>query len=383
MIRSVADVHSGTRDPTRILHIVWNLIRGGTEGQCARMAMELTKRGEPSQVAVFRHEGFFLGDVEQTCGPVYDVGIQRMISVRTVVRIQRLAQYIRYGKFKLVHCWDADAVIFGSVASRWAGVQYVTSRRDLSQIYPAHKLWLMHRADIGARAMVVNAEAIRDSMLAAGVAAEKVAVVPNLFDLAEFDSLADRPFSLAANLPPGPLVGLVARLDPEKDVATFLKAAAMVAGRRPEMGFVIAGRGPERHRLEHLAAELGIASRTAFLGDVTEVPSLLKRLNIGVLVPKANEGLSNSILEYMAAGLPVVATDCGGNRELVVNGKTGFLVQSGDPTAVAVAMEKLLSDSEQAMQMGAQGRAQVVEKHSSAVVVDQMLSLYKTALARK
>ena len=383
MIRNAADAHSRMREPARILHIVWNLIRGGTEGQCARMAMELTKRGEPSQVAVFRHEGFFLGDVEQTCGPVYDVGIRHMISAKTVARIQRLAQYIRYGNFKLVHCWDADAAIFGALASRWARVRYITSRRDLSQIYPAHKLWLMRQADAGAQAIVVNAQAIRESVRSSGVPAEKVSVVPNLFDLTEFDQLADRPFPLTANLPPGRCVGLVARLDPEKDVAAFLKAIALVAARRPDVGFVVAGHGPERKNLETLAVELGIATRTVFLGDVTEVPALLKRLSIGVLVPKANEGLSNSILEYMAAGLPVVATDCGGNRELVLDGKTGFLVQPGDPAAIASAMEKLLADSEQAARMGAQGRSLVAEKHSPAVVVDQMLSLYKAAMTRK
>jgi L-malate glycosyltransferase len=379
MIRSATGSNSKTPNRPKVLHVVWNLMRGGTEGQCARMAIELTKRGRPSQVAVFRHEGRFLGDVEQACGPVYDVGIRHMLSFVTLARIQRLKQYIHYGNFELVHCWDADAAIFGSIASRWAGVCYVTSRRDLGQIYPPHKLWLMRRADAGAGAVVVNAEAIRNAVLAAGVPAAKIHVVPNLFDMAEFRYLADQPFPLLSNLPRGKLIGLVARLDPEKDIAVFLKAAAIVSAHRPDTGFVIAGRGPEREKLEKLSAELGIASRTVFLGDVIEVPSLLKRLSVGVLVPRANEGLSNSILEYMAAGLPVVATDCGGNRELVADGATGFIIPCGDAAAAAAAIERLLSDSEQAARMGARGRAVVAERHSPDAVVEKMIALYRTA----
>jgi hypothetical protein len=123
MIKSAAGDRSKTPDRPKVLHVVWNLMRGGTEGQCARMAIELTKRKRPSEVAVFRHEGLFLGDVEQTCGPVYDIGIRHMLSVGTIAQILRLKQFIRYGQFKLVHCWDADAAIFGSIASRWAGVR--------------------------------------------------------------------------------------------------------------------------------------------------------------------------------------------------------------------------------------------------------------------
>lgn len=361
----------------KILHLVWNLIRGGTEGQCARMSIELARRKVVSRVAVFRHEGMFLESVERECGPVFDIGIRHLVSLHTAAMVLRLKNFILCGQFDVVHCWDADAAIFGSLASRLAGVPYLTSRRDLGQIYPPHKLWLMRRADRGAAAVVVNAEAIREHVLSAGVPPDRVRLVPNLFDMAEFSDSAGLPFPLAASLPPGRLIGHVARLDPEKDVATFLQAAAVVLSRRLDAGFVVAGRGPERERLEQLAAALGIASRTAFLGDVTEVPSLLKHLYAGALVPKANEGLSNSILEYMAAGLPVVATDCGGNRELVKDGETGFLVQPGDSEAAAAAIDRLLSDPELAERMGARGRAAVAEKHSPETVVNRMLELYK------
>ncbi len=364
-------------NPTlKILHVVWNLIRGGTEGQCARMAMELARRKHVSRVAVFRHEGFFLESVERECGPVLDIGIRRMLSLETLARILRLKDFIRHGQFDLVHCWDADANIFGSLAGRLAGVPYITSRRDLGQIYPPRKLWLMRRADAGAAAIVVNAESIRERLRAAGVPARKIEVVPNLFDLAEFDEQTSAPFSLDGNLPPGRLVGHVARLDREKDVATFVRAAAIVTARVPNVYFVVAGHGPERRALEKLADQLAASSRVLFLGEVTDVPALLKRVSVSVLVSKSNEGLSNSILEYMAAGLPVVATDCGGNRELVVEGGNGFIVPAGDAETLAAAIERLLADPELAGRFGRAGRNRVAQNHSSEQVVEKMLTVY-------
>lgn len=337
--------------------------------------MELARRGVPVRVAAFRREGFFLSSVEAACGRVHVVDIHRMLAAETWSQVAALRNFIRDERFDVVHTWDADAAVFGSLAARWAGVPLITSRRDLGEIYPRYKLWLMHRADVQAKAVVANAQAIADRLVQQGIPAGRIAQLTNIVDVDEFDRLAAEP--LSASLPPGRLVGMVARLDAEKDGATFVRAAARVAAGRPEVGFVVAGDGPERARLEGLAGELGIRSRIAFLGDVTYVPALLRRLSVGVLVPKANEGLSNTILEYMAAGLPVVATDCGGNRELVEENRAGLVVSAGDDGAVAQALERMLDDTALSQTMGRNGRAQVAARHRPEVVSQQYLDLYE------
>lgn len=314
----------------RILHVVYSLIRGGTEGQCARLVLALSARGHSQRVAVFRCEGFFLEPVEHACGPVYGTGIRRMASVETVCRIHDLKKKIRDEGIELVHCWDADAAIFGSIAARWAAVPYITSRRDLGQIYPWYKVWLMRRADLAARRVTVNAEIIRRKIEAEGVPTANITAVPNLLDVAEFDDLASRPFSRTASLPAGRLLVMVSRLDREKNVEVAIQALSILSIRYPDVHLVIAGDGPEKKGLLELSESLGLGRRVIFLGDVQEVPALLKGMEIGLLTPSSNEGLSNSILEYMAAGLPVAATDCGGNGELVKGGETGFLVKPGE-----------------------------------------------------
>jgi L-malate glycosyltransferase len=361
----------------KILHMVYSLIRGGTEGQCARAIVELARSGAGQRVAVSRREGFFLDAVEKVCGPAFELGISRMASPATALRILALRNFMRREAFDVVHAWDADAAIFGAAGARLAGVPCITSRRDLGQIYAPAKLRLMSWADRRASAIVVNARAVGDALFREGPLTGKVRLVTNILDLDEFDRLAEQPLPPAVRLPPGPLVGMVARLDPEKDAATFLRAAEAVSAKRPDATFVLAGDGPERHRLEVMAGQLGAAARVHFLGDVTCVPALVRRLSVGVLTPSTNEGLSNSILEYMAARLPVVATDCGGNRELVEAGATGFVTDAGDGRAVGDRILRLLGDAGLARRMGEAGRRRVVERHSPSAVAAQFLELYR------
>ena len=131
----------------RVAHLVFDLIRGGTEGQCARIAMGLAQRGLPHRVAVFHRRGFFLEAVEAACGPVREVPIRHLARWATLREIARLAAWLRQERIDVLHAWDADAAIFGQFAARRAGVEFMTSRRDLAQIYPRWKRTLLRRAD--------------------------------------------------------------------------------------------------------------------------------------------------------------------------------------------------------------------------------------------
>lgn len=365
----------------RVLHVVYNLIRGGTEGQCARVAMALAQKGGGHGVAVFRREGFFMAAVEQVCGPVYEITIRRMLAWHTLAEVRRLSRFIRERAFSLVHAWDADAAIFGAPAAARAGVPCVTSHRDLGEIYPAHKLWLMRRADRVAAAVVVNAEAIRSWVVRSGLPASRIRRIGNLVDLVEFDELSRKTFSAADRLPRGRRVGVVARLNPEKDVESFVRAAREVAAQCPDASFVVAGDGPQREQLEDLARQLDLRERLVFVGEISDVPALISQMSVGVLGSSCNEGLSNSILEYMAGGLPVVATGCGANPELVRHGETGWIVGVRDAAGMADAIVRLLRDTGEASAMGRAGRLAVEQAFSPARIVGEFEALYEQVAA--
>ena len=366
-----------SREPL-VVSLVWSLIRGGTEGQCARVALGLAARGTPHRVAVFRREGFFLDAVEAACGPVRHLDIQRLLAPATFRQVAGFARWLRGERAALLHAWDADAAIFGAAAARLARIPLITSRRDLGEIYPPHKMWLMDRADRAATAVVANAGAIADRFAARGVPRAKLHVIGNILDVEEFDRLAAAAPPQA--LPPGPLVGMVARLDPEKDAPTFLRAAERVARLHPDAQFLLAGDGPERPALERQARVAGLADRVHFLGDITWVPALVGRLAVGVLTPNRNEGLSNTLLEYMAAAVPFVATDCGGNRELAAAGPCGIIVAPGDAESLARALGELLSGEAQRLRMGRAGRRRIEEAHRPGAVCAQFSELYAASV---
>jgi glycosyltransferase involved in cell wall biosynthesis len=339
--------------------------------------MELARRGDVHRVGVFRREGFFLDAVAQSCGPVYEVGIRGMARLSTLTAIRRWAAYLKAERFQVLHAWDADAAIFGQFIAALAGIPLITSRRDLGQIYPEYKVLLMRRADRSARFVVANAKAIVDHFATLGAPREKFRIIPNILDLADFDQLMARPFSHVDRLPGGERVVMVARLDPEKDVPTFIYAAELVLKSRPDASFIVAGDGVERDTLVAMAANHGLEERMVFLGDVTDVPSLLPLCRVGVLTPSRNEGLSNTILEYLAAGLPVVATDCGGNRELVRPPAGGFVVPAGDASALARAILEFIRKPSLAKSIGEANRAEVAANFQPGVIGNHFAELYR------
>jgi glycosyltransferase involved in cell wall biosynthesis len=235
-----------------------------------------------------------------------------------------------------------------------------------------------------ANAIVANSEAVKNYLIAEGIPAGKIRVIYNGLDLQRLTpELTDRKTICAElGLPVEDnikFVTLVANLRHKvKNQPMFLRAAQKVLEKFPNAHFVLAGEGELRESLEDLPKELKIAENTHFIGRCTRVSELLSVSFAGVLT-SFNEGFSNAILEYMAARLPVVATDVGGAREAVVDGETGFLVESGDAEAMADRLIGLLEDEEKARRFGASGRKVVEEKFSCAAQLENTLKLYGKA----
>jgi glycosyltransferase involved in cell wall biosynthesis len=173
-----------------------------------------------------------------------------------------------------------------------------------------------------------------------------------------------------------PVVLTVARLDKQKGHTYLLKAAADVPGAL----FIFAGDGPEKTNLENQARELGLADRVVFLGKRNDIPELLNGCDIFVL-PSLYEGLPLSIMEAMAAGKPVVASDIGGVNELVRDGETGYLVPPGDTQALAHGINTLVSDPALARKMALAGKTLAEKEFSADSMVAGVTNIYKEQLS--
>ena len=206
--------------------------------------------------------------------------------------------------------------------------------------------------------------------------------IPPGIDLAAFDAAAAPPLDRSELGVPadGPLVVCVMRLDPPKSPLLVVEAARRVCRDEPQCRFVIVGDGADRGAAEAQAAEAGLAAHVFFVGERRDVPRLLRAADVGVLA-SVREGLPLSILEYMAAALPVVATDVGGVAEAVEDGTSGFLIAPYDAAAMARRIVELLRRPADAAEMGAAGRRTVEGPFSLDTMVRSYARLYGAVTA--
>ncbi|MFH1069627.1 MAG: glycosyltransferase, partial [Candidatus Glassbacteria bacterium] len=214
---------------------------------------------------------------------------------------------------------------------------------------------------------------------------EKIVAVPLGLDLKPFVTMVQDPNELRdeLSLPPETLlVGIVARLVPIKNHLCFLEAARTVASRLENVKFLIIGDGELRERLEKKTRELDLDSRVIFMGFQHNLVKIYAGLNI-VTLSSFNEGLPVALIEAMAAGRPVISTDVGGVRDLILDGDNGLLVPSNDPGALAEAMLYLLRKPERRDMMGIAGRNKVYPLFDKNRLLSDIDKLYRDLLARE
>jgi glycosyltransferase involved in cell wall biosynthesis len=227
---------------------------------------------------------------------------------------------------------------------------------------------------------------VRDKLITDGIPGGKVSVIYNGLDLKRLETSATRSEALShigVKVDEASFfrfISIVANMRHDvKDYPMFLRSARRVKAAAPEAAFLLAGEGELEESLKTLAAELGIRDSTFFLGRCEKIAELLSISDVCVLSSKA-EGFSNSILEYMAAARPVVATDVGGAAEAIIEGETGYLTPSGDDKTMAEKIISLLGDPGRAQAMGSRGRQVVEERFSCEAQLADTEKLYEKLL---
>jgi len=214
---------------------------------------------------------------------------------------------------------------------------------------------------------------------------EKIAVVPLGFELEDLLACGSHRGELCRELglsDDDKLIGIVARLVPIKNHHLFLQTAKLVAEAVPQARFLVVGDGELREELEAYARELGLDGRVLFTGWRRDLPRLYADLDV-VALTSINEGTPVSLIEAMAAGVPVVATTVGGVPDVVVNGETGYLVEAGDVKGMAEAITELLRNPEKAREMGRKGREVVYPKFAAQTLIANVEQLYSGLLRHR
>ena len=237
-----------------------------------------------------------------------------------------------------------------------------------------------------AQVAVANSRAGQRLLVSRGYRLDKTRVIYNGIDVSrlEVDQVQVAKIRTEKGLKPEePVVGISAWISPAKDHFTFLKSAQIIHEHKPEVRFAILGTGPLLPDLEVMVKKLNLTKQVIFLGEQQQVGTYLSLFDISVLSSIDHEGCSNSILETMALGKPVVATDVGGNGELVISGENGFLVPPGEPLALAQAILSLLDDTDRARQMGEEGRSMALSQFRQEQMVSYYQDLWLELLGRR
>lgn len=353
--------------PIHVGHVLLSLRPGGLENGVVNVINGLDRREFLSSVCCLQSSGEFARRITDERCRILEFGLRPGNDPRLVWRLARAFRKLR---LDIVHTRNAESFFYGALAARLAGVPALV-HSEHGRVFPERwhralaQRWLLRNASC---AFAVSQQLADQLVTEIGVRPGTFRVIYNGVDTRRFAG----PESAERRGPGGEIaIGSVGRLAPVKNYGLLLKAVARLP---PDLRWrlVLVGDGPQRGELDQTAAELGIAARVSFLGHREDVAAVLGDLDVFVL-PSDSEGMSNTLLEAMAAGVAVIASDVGGNREVIEAGRSGLLFARGDAAAAAKAIQQLVTDAALRERLAKAG----LQRANTTFALRTMLSAYE------
>ncbi len=373
MNATIATTNRLSGSPIGIFLMINNFEVGGSERQFLAISRSISEPPFQVHLGCLSCRGPLSGIVGDI--PEFPLGgsLYRWQSLRARFNLSR---HLRNCHVELAHAFDFYTNLTLIPAARFARVPVIIgAHRQLGDLLTPAKFRAQATVFRWCSAIVCNSHAAADRLSAVGLPDEKLVVIGNALPPSAFE-----PALVALPRKSGALrVGMIARMNaPYKNHAGFLRIAARIHEQLPEVEFLLVGDGPLRPELERQAMALGLHDRAIFLGDRRDIAAVLASMEVAVLTSES-ESLSNAVLEAMAARLPVVAYDVGGNGELV-NDQRGMLITAQNENDFASAVHRLLSDDHLRLQLGENARQFVEENFSLDRIRRQYEDLYRTLL---
>ena len=359
----------------------------GTEGHLLRLIRSLDRSAFSPELILMQRTDW-ASNFHDPRVPTTILDFQSFRRPRDWTVVSKLAKHFRQQQTDVVEMHSTDAQFVGGVAAKLSRVPVAIScRRNLGYQYGRREKMLQRVANRFATSFLANADVVADKMSRLeGIPRHRFDVIHNGIDLAGFDDAAQQTDPQVAAFQQitahQPVISIAANLRPVKNLSLFLRAAKLVATEIPNVRFAIMGHGEMEAGLRQQAQELEITDRVLWLGSVPTVAPYLVRSDVACLT-STSEGFSNSIIEYMAARLPVVVTNVGGAAEAVAEGDTGYVVPSDDEEVFADRLRHLLRmDPDRRQAMGRRGRQRVEDQFSMAAQLQAYRELYHAELDR-
>lgn len=348
---------------------------GGTEKQLDALIRGLDQHQYRPHLCTLRSSYSLFDELEI---PKLELNLKSVATPKSFVALKRLAGFCRKHKIQLVQTFFQDPTLIGALLKIGLPVELIGSFRDLGFWRTPFENFKMRLAYPFFDGFVANSQAVKSHFCDSDhIAADKIKVIYNGFRIRPQNG-EDVQASAKANLN----VGIVGNFNRSvKRIQDFIKASAIVQNAIPNTRFTLVGGGFQEGYLRRLALDLGSMERTCFVGQVGDAVPYVKEFDIG-LNTSETEGFSNAIIEYMAHGLPVVATAVGGNLELVKDGINGFLYPVGDYRRAAEKIIRLARDETLRKQMGNRNRLKIANEFSYEKMIRAHQTYYRQLINR-
>jgi glycosyltransferase involved in cell wall biosynthesis len=354
------------------------LYPGGTESQLIALIRHLDRERVQPFLCLLDGEDAVSQGMEPTDCTVLRLGVRSLHRPSSARKAWKFARFLRQQQIDVLQIYFPDSTYFGVPVAKLAGVPFILRTRNNINHWmtPTHRR-LGRMINRLVTATITNCDASRQAVLAdEAPPRSKVVVLENGVDL--------RPYSRFSVGTPAHSngrrhVGVVANLRQVKGVDLLVEAAGLVIAGLPDVAFDVAGEGPARPEIEEQIRDLGLGDRFCLHGSVKNIPEFLSRLDVAVLCSRA-EGMPNAVLEYMAAGRPIVSTAVGGATQIIEDGVHGLLVPPEDPAALANGITRMLEEPALAHRLATAARKRAEEKYSREAMVRNFESFYHRLL---
>jgi glycosyltransferase involved in cell wall biosynthesis len=377
------ELSMSSQRPRAIVLLTQSLDLGGSERQLAALALSLDRRVFAPTVVCFDSRGVRGDELRRAGVPIVEFPIRSFVAPHTVALAARFFGWLRVRGVVLVHAFDVPTVAFAVPIARAARVPVVlSSQRGDRRLFGRGIRRVLRVTDHLADAVVVNSDYVRRVLIAEfGVKDESIRVCRNGLDVGLFGPDGDvarlKPRATGESRATGLVVGLVAALRPEKSIDTLIDAFARLDDERHRL--VIVGDGPCKDALQTYARERRLGERCSFVPATSDVASWYRAIDVFVL-PSLNESFSNSLMEAMACGCAVVASNVGGNPELVRDGDNGLLFEPGNAADLADRLHLVLGDQQYRERLATAAVRTIRESYTNDASTNRFAELYASLI---
>jgi len=382
-----------THERVKLLKFVCDFGSGGTEGQVFNLVGGLDSTYFEIEFASLNKQGPFVEEYAKQGIAMNEFPITSFCSLKAFLQMMKFTRYLRSYRIEIMHAYNFYSLVFAIPAAKLAGVPVIiASIRDQGVYLTKMQKFVQKLVCNMADQILVNAESIRDWLLEQGYQQNKIIVIKNGIDLTRYESKSNEKHSSSIRSDwsineDAPLVVMLARLNRQKGVVDFIQASALVHKEHPNARFLIIGKPSiesmetkkenisEYQQWQNLSRDLQLDECLFFCGHRSDVSQILSQTAVSVL-PSHSEGISNTLLESMAAGAPVVATTVGGTPELIEDGIDGILVPPHAPEYLSKGICRILADQILAQELSHAAKRKAKDYFSLDAMVSHTRDIY-------